>query len=90
MRYVDNLLWLNMEVAAACPRSLVMLSSWLQEGIKAKKNLATDKTADELNAIFEPGQEFGFDATLELEDDSADEVAKPEAADASEIEVVGA
>ncbi|XP_024395676.1 uncharacterized protein [Physcomitrium patens] len=61
-----------------------------QEGIKAKKNLATDKTADELNAIFEPGQEFGFDATLELEDDSADEVAKPEAADASEIEVVGA
>jgi hypothetical protein len=60
-----------------------------QEGIKAKKNLATDKTADELNAIFEPGQDFGFDATLDLEEDSGDAEAKPEAA-TSESEVVSA
>lgn len=62
-----------------------------KEGIKAKKNLATDKTADELNAIFEPGQDFAFDATLDLEEDSGDaEAAKPEAEEASESEVVSA
>ncbi|KAG0625296.1 hypothetical protein M758_2G043000 [Ceratodon purpureus] len=61
-----------------------------KEGIKAKKSLATDKNADELNAIFEPGQDFGFDATLDLEEDSGDtEEAKPEA-ETSESEVVSA
>ena len=60
-----------------------------QEGIKAKKNLATDKTADELNAVFEPGQDFAFDATLDLEEDLGDAEAKPEA-ETSESEVVSA
>lgn len=58
-----------------------------QEGIKAKKSLATDKTADELNTVFEPGQDFGFDATLDLEEDSGDAEAKAEPA---ESEVVSA
>lgn len=60
-----------------------------QEGIKAKKNLATDKNADELDAIFEPGQDFGFDATLDLEEDSGDAETKAEA-ETSESEVVSA
>jgi hypothetical protein len=41
---------------------------WNQEGINAKKNLVTDQNAEELDAVFEPGKEFGFDATLELEE----------------------
>lgn len=65
-----------------------------QEGIKAKKSLATDKTADELNEIFEPGQDFGFDATLELEDETETPVeeaaAAPETETAAESEVVSA
>lgn len=61
-----------------------------QEGIKAKKSLATDKNADELNAIFEPGQDFGFDATLDLEEDAGDAEAAAAAAETAESEVVSA
>lgn len=61
-----------------------------KEGIKAKKSLATDKNADELNAIFEPGQDFGFDATLDLEEDAGDAEAAAAAAETAESEVVSA
>lgn len=52
----------------------------MQESIKAKKELATDQTADELDAEFEPGKDFGFNATLELENETEAE-PKSETAD---------
>lgn len=46
------------------------LNEYVQkEGIKVKNELKTDQTSDELDALFEPGKEFGFDATLDLADE---------------------
>lgn len=53
-------------------KDLDVSAVWNQEGINAKKNLVTDQNADELDAVFEPGKEFGFDATLELEANEAE------------------
>lgn len=38
----------------------------VQEGIKVNNELKTDQSSDALDADFEPGKEFGFDATLDL------------------------
>lgn len=52
----------------------------VQEGTKAK-DLATHRTAQDLNAIFEPGQVSRFDATFDLKDDDlGDTESKPGAA----------
>ncbi|CAM6084577.1 unnamed protein product [Calypogeia fissa] len=43
------------------------LNDYVQkEGIKVKNELKTDQSSDELDAQFEPGKEFGFNATLDL------------------------
>jgi hypothetical protein len=61
---------------------------WKQEGIKAKKNLTTDQSADELDTVFEPGKEFGFNATLELEDDEAPEEVEESSLETTKVEEV--
>ncbi|CAK9205762.1 unnamed protein product [Sphagnum jensenii] len=59
-----------------------------KEGIKAKKNLTTDQSADELDTVFEPGKEFGFNATLELEDDEAPEEVEESSLETTKVEEV--
>jgi hypothetical protein len=59
-----------------------------KEGIKAKKNLTTDQSADELDTVFEPGKEFGFNATLELEDDEAPEEVEESSLETTKVEEI--
>ncbi|XP_010268222.1 PREDICTED: uncharacterized protein LOC104605239 isoform X2 [Nelumbo nucifera] len=38
-----------------------------KEGLKVGKDLRVDQSFEELEASFEPGEEFGFDATIQLQ-----------------------
>lgn len=46
----------------------------VQEGIKVKNELKTDQSSDALEAQFEPGKEFGFDATLDLVEEETPDI----------------
>lgn len=43
------------------------VSHILQEGLTASKNLKVQQSYEELEAAFEPGKEFCFDATVHLQ-----------------------
>jgi FKBP-type peptidyl-prolyl cis-trans isomerase (trigger factor) len=63
------------------------LNDYVQkEGIKVKNELKTDQSSDQLDAEFEPGKEFGFDATLDLADEQTKDSVNNEAMDEMEIQ----
>lgn len=45
----------------------LFLTAILQEGLTASKNLKVQQSYEELEAAFEPGKEFCFDATVHLQ-----------------------
>ncbi|ONK72478.1 uncharacterized protein A4U43_C04F19850 [Asparagus officinalis] len=40
----------------------------LQEGLKVSKDLRVEQSYEELEQIFVPGKEFGFDAAIQLQE----------------------
>lgn len=40
----------------------------LQEGIKASKDLRVEQSFEDLEDVFEPGEEFRFDAVVQLQE----------------------
>ena len=51
----------------ACIHTCLPVSHILQEGLTASKNLKVQQSYEELEAAFEPGKEFCFDATVHLQ-----------------------
>jgi hypothetical protein len=45
----------------------VFLTAILQEGLTVSKNMKVQQSYEELEAAFEPGKEFCFDATVHLQ-----------------------
>jgi hypothetical protein len=50
-----------------CIHTCLPVSHILQEGLSASKNLKVLQSYEELEAAFEPGKEFCFDATVHLQ-----------------------
>lgn len=46
--------------------SPVRKQCYLQEGLKVSKDLRVEQSYEELEEMFVPGKEFGFDATIQL------------------------
>ncbi|KAB2623440.1 PHD finger protein ALFIN-LIKE 7-like [Pyrus ussuriensis x Pyrus communis] len=59
----------KLSVGYTCqPAQHCQISVWFQENLTVKENkVSTTQTAEELKLLFTPGNEFGFNATLELE-----------------------
>ena len=59
---------ITLQTEFVCSSSDLLGSSIYQENLSVKDNkINTSQTAEELKSSFSPGNEFGFNATLELE-----------------------